>query len=131
MKLVGKKGPNKEKVVNRLAEIGNPGAKNEEGEDDQDTVDHKAAVTKLRENDVKSLEDSLLWVLGATVNQPYPNFPPSYPFDKMQPHELKLRLENKKVPGEDKENILARDLVNNWMVGKPAPDEGAIHQKYK
>ena len=97
---------------------------------------------------MNSLKESFLWKIGATVNQPYPIFPPSYPFCKMQPHELKLRLSNKGnegeeetkeetkeehqyIEGEDEENILARDLVNNWMVGKPAPDEGAIHQKYK
>ena len=128
---------NKQEVINTLAEIGNPRAAN-----------HKLAVTKLRENDVNSLKESFLWKIGATVNQPYPIFPPSYPFCKMQPHELKLRLSNKGnegeeetkeetkeehqyIEGEDEENILARDLVNNWMVGKPAPDEGAIHQKYK
>ena len=50
------------------------------------------AINLLKENDAASLSHSLLWTLGATVNQPYPNFPPSYPFTTMQPHGKLVRV---------------------------------------
>ena len=64
------------------------------------------AIISMQEGDKLSLSTSLLLHMGATVNQPYPAFFPSYPFTTMQPHGLSEL--------DIKRNRKAENLVRSW-----------------
>jgi hypothetical protein len=87
----------KERVVQRLADVG---------------CGVPGAVAALQAGDELSLAESLLTSgMGATVNQPYPAFLPSYPFTTMQPHGVS-------VPDDPADDLVvnhkAAALVEAW-----------------